>query len=206
MNTATSIPAGDRSIEPPGSDSDPWRSDGGRAAVVRRGVLVLIAVLTAFFLLFLAAYVMRMQHGDWRPLPEPPLLWFNTALLFAASVTLQLAVSAWRRERRRRALVTLHLAGALALAFLLGQLWVWRQLSGTGYFSAANPATAFFYLLTGLHAVHLLGGLVVWGRVSLRMVCGAPAAAVGRVVELCALYWHFLLLVWLLLFGVFLMT
>ncbi len=194
------------SIEPPGSGTDPWRSDGGRDAVVRRGVLILIAVLSAFFLLFLSAYAMRMRHGDWQPLPEPSLLWINTLVLAVASALLQSAVSAWRRQARRRALLFLHLAGALGVVFLVGQLWVWRQLSGTGYFAAENPATAFFYLLTGVHAVHLFAGLVVWGRVSLNMFCGAAANVVQQGLVLCALYWHFLLLVWLLLFGVFLLT
>lgn len=193
------------SIEPPGSATDPWRNDGSRDAVVRRGVLILIAVLSAFFLLFLSAYAMRMRHGDWQPLPEPPLLWLNTLLLAAASALLQSAVSVCRRARHR-ALLFVHLAGSLGAAFLIGQLWVWRQLSGTGYFAPENPATAFFYLLTGVHALHLLAGLVVWGRVSLHMFCGATANDVQRQLTLCALYWHFLLLVWLLLFGVFLLT
>lgn len=193
------------SIEPPGSGTDPWRNDSSRDAVVRRGVLILIAVLSTFFLLFLSAYVMRMGHGDWLPLPEPPLLWFNTLLLAAASALLQSAALVCQRARHR-ALLLVHLAGSLGMAFLVGQLWVWRQLSGTGYFAPENPATAFFYLLTGVHAVHLLAGLVVWGGVSLSMFCGAAANDVQRRLALCALYWHFLLLVWLLLFGVFLLT
>lgn len=205
MNTAAQV--GHRgSIEPPGSDRDPFRSDGGRDAAIRRGTVVLIAVLAALFLLFGAAYYMRMQHGDWRPLPEPGLLWLNTVLLAGASLLLQWAVSAWRGRRWHPAMLLVHGAALCGLAFLLGQLWVWRLISGTGYFSPDNPATAFFYLLTGVHALHLLGGLLVWGRVSYGLFCGVGEALLQRRLELCTLYWHFLLLVWLLMLGLFLLT
>ena len=62
-------------------------------------------------------------------------------------------------------------AGLFAFAFLAGQLMVWRQLAAAGYFLTANPANAFFYLITALHGLHLLGGLVAWGRATPR--CGA---------------------------------
>lgn len=205
MNTAASIRLRG-SLEPPGSDRDPFRGGGGRDAAIRRGTLVLIAVLTALFLLFVIAYVMRMQHGDWQRLPEPRLLWLNTALLVAASALLQAAVVAWRRQQRQRSAVLLHIAALCGLAFLLGQLWVWRLLYGTGYFAADNPATAFFYLLTGVHALHLLGGLLVWARVGYGLAGGLGDQLLGRRLELCTLYWHFLLWAWLLLFGVFLLT
>jgi cytochrome c oxidase subunit 3 len=205
MNTAIHV-RGRGSIEPPGSDQDPFRSEGGRDGAIRRGTLVLIAVLAALFLLFGAAYYMRMQHGDWQPLPEPRLLWLNTLLLGIASLLLQGAVPAWRALRWRRTALLVHGAGLCGLAFLLGQLWVWRLISGTGYFSPDNPATAFFYLLTAVHALHLLAGLLVMGRVSYGLVCGAGQAVLQRRVELCTLYWHFLLLVWLLMLALFLMT
>lgn len=71
---------------------------------------------------------------------------------------------------------------------------------------AGNPALAFFYLITALHGFHLLGSLGIWGRTTSRVLAGAEIAAVKRPVELSALYWHFLLLVWLLMFGLLLVT
>ncbi|MCH8835570.1 MAG: cytochrome c oxidase subunit 3, partial [Proteobacteria bacterium] len=93
-----------------------------------------------------------------------------------------------------------------AFAFLVGQLVVWQQLAALGYFAATNPAAAFFYLITALHALHLLGGMVVWGRTTAKVWRGVEVEQVRMSVELCAVYWHFLLVVWLVLFGLLLFT
>ncbi len=100
----------------------------------------------------------------------------------------------------------LLVGGALAFAFLVSQFLVWRQLGSLGYFVDTNPSNSFFYLITGLHGLHLLGGLVAWFRASLRLWRGADVAKIRITVDLCAVYWHFLLLVWLVMFGLLLVT
>jgi cytochrome c oxidase subunit 3 len=173
------------------------------------GLLILLAVITSLFGLFTAAYWMRMEHahGDWIPLAVPRLLWLNTALLILSSAGMQWANGAARRSQVERVRVALITAGAFAWAFLAGQLLAWRQLSAAGYFMASNPAVAFFYLLTAVHGLHLLGGLFVWGKTVNRMARpGAELIDVRSSVELCTVYWHFLLLVWLVLFAVLLST
>ncbi len=97
-------------------------------------------------------------------------------------------------------------AGVLAFGFLVGQLLAWQHLIASGYFAAANPANAFFYLLTALHALHLSGGLVAWARTSAKLRRGFEAAEVRLSVELCTIYWHFLLMIWLVVFGLLLFT
>ena len=97
--------------------------------------------------------------------------------------------------------VGLCAGGVAAVAFLVGQLLAWQQLSAAGYFVAANPANCFFYLITGVHGLHLLGGLVALGRTTAKVWRGVEMDQVRLSVELCAIYWHFLLLVWLVLFG-----
>ena len=87
-----------------------------------------------------------------------------------------------------------------------GQLLAWQQLSANGYVIDGNPATSFFYLLTALHGLHLLGGMWVWGRTTVRLFSGADAKSVRLSVELCTVYWHYLLLVWIGLFGLLLST
>ncbi len=191
------------SLEPGGSDRDFWRGSQGdrRAAVLNSGQWILLAVLTVFFLLFASAYLMRMRHGDWLVLPEPALLWGNTLLLVISSTLLQFSANGWS-SRRRQAWWLFHTAGLLALLFLAGQLWVWRQIAASGYFAPDNPATAFFFLLTGLHALHLLVGLALWLRVSYRAAAGHSITGIAHL----ARYWHFLLLVWLFLLGLFVLT
>ena len=75
-----------------------------------------------------------------------------------------------------------------------------------GYYASSNPANAFFYLITLLHGVHLLGGLVAWARTSDKVRRGIAVEKVRLSVELCAVYWHFLLLVWLVMFAMLLFT
>ena len=168
---------------------------------------VFLAVVTSLFALFISAYAMRMHLGDWQPLPEPMLLWWNTALLVVTSLVMQRTVAAARREDAGGGLRTgLIAGGALTLAFLIGQVIAWRQLSDAGYFLTSNPANGFFYLLTAVHGLHVLGGLVAWGRTASRVWHGADVAGVRLSVELCAIYWHFLLAVWLVVFALLLST
>ena len=147
-----------------------------------------------------------MAYADWQALPVPALLWLNTAILILSSIALQWARVAAGRERVDGVRRGLLAGGALAIAFLVGQILVWRQLGSLGYFVDSNPSNSFFYLITGLHGVHLLGGLIAWFRASVRLWRGAEVAKIRMSVELCAVYWHFLLVVWLVMFGLLLVT
>ena len=197
----------------------PWETRGappedpGHAGTVtvppaKVGLWILLAVITSLFSLFISAYYMRMghAHGDWSPVALPRVLWLNTAMLILSSGGMQAALAAVRREQIDRVWIGLIAGGLFALVFLVGQLWAWRQLNETGYF-LSSPAAAFFYLVTAVHGVHLLGGLFVWSRTLVRAVpAGIAAIAVRSSVELCTVYWHYLLLVWLVLFAVLLST
>jgi cytochrome c oxidase subunit 3 len=173
---------------------------------VKVGLGVFLAVATSLFALLISAYYMRMAGADWTTLAVPRGLWLNTGALVLSSVAMQWARSAARRGRRDGVRIGLISGGVFTFAFLAGQLWVWQQLSASGYFAASNPANAFFYLLTALHGLHLLGGLWVWGKTTAKVARGAEAGAVRLSVELCTVYWHYLLLVWLVLFALLLST
>ncbi len=167
---------------------------------------IFLAVVSVLFSLFISAYFMRMELADGRPLADPGLLWINTALLIVSSVALQWARVSADRGQFSGLKFGLLIAGAATLAFLAGQYVAWQQLIALGYFASSNPANAFYYLLTGLHGLHLLGGLVVWGMTTNKLMGGSQVDEVRVTVELCAIYWHFLLLVWLILFGLLLST
>ena len=172
------------------------------APAAKIGLRFFLAVVTVLFFLLTVAYAERMRFEAWRPGPQPVLLWLNTVLLILGSVGLQWArMAASRRQIDgvRRGLIA---GGFFTVAFLAGQIAAWRQLGGIPFFDMASPAIAFFYLITAMHGLHILGGLVAWGRATAR---AWPATEVARdlyaSVDLCAVYWHFLLLVWLVLFG-----
>jgi len=167
----------------------------------RTALWVFLAVVGVVFMLLLIAYSGRMAYEDWRPAPQLDLLWANTFVLILSSVALQWAQYSVRRGRTDAMRVGLLAAGAFTVVFLFGQLLAWRQLGTLVYFDVTNPAVAFFYLITGVHGMHLLGGLVAWGRTVARVWGDFNVAKVRQSVELCTLYWHFLLGVWLVLFG-----
>jgi len=184
------------------------------AAPARVGLWVFLGVVTSLFALFMSAYYMRMGHGhgeglthDWHPLIEPPILWVNSVLLIAASVAMQRArwcVSQQHVERARDALIV---GGLLTAMFLCGQVYAWSTVLRSGEFNATNPAVAFFYVITAVHGLHLVGGLVVWARTLRRMIGKRPEPIDVRLsIELCTTYWHFLLIVWLVLFVLLLLT
>jgi cytochrome c oxidase subunit 3 len=171
------------------------------------GLLTLLAVVSSFFALILSAYSLRMELGDWVPLSEPQLLWTNTVMLILASIVFQWTRNAAVNQQFARLTPGLLLTGLLTSGFVIGQFVAWQQLQAGGQFITSNPANAFFYFLTGAHAVHIIGGMYVWLRATTKVLLGrADNPAIGRSIELCTIYWHFLLLVWLVLFGLLLST
>ena len=172
----------------------------------RVGLWVFLCVVTSFFSLFAIMYSERSGYADWRPLPDPQLLWINTIFLVLGSVALQRARRAAARDNLSGVKINLTAGGVFTIVFILGQLLAWDQLTSSGYFLATNPADTFFYLLTGLHGLHLLGGLWVlakttnrvWRKLDARDV--TQIAGVRLSIQLCSVYWHFLLILWLVLF------
>jgi len=181
-----------------------------RPAAAHLGLWIFLAVITSLFGLFISAYYMRMGHGevmaaDWQPFPEPLILWINTALLILGSVAMQWARASIARGSAEHTRMALLIGGLLTFAFLVGQFLAWRLLVITGYFVPRNPAVAFFYVLTAVHGLHLLGGLYVWGRTFMRLRRrDLELLDVRQSVELCTVYWHYLLVVWLVLFALLL--
>ncbi|MBB4214047.1 cytochrome c oxidase subunit 3 [Rhizobium sp. BK212] len=171
---------------------------------VKIGLFVFLGVVGALFSLAVSAYFMRAASADWWGMPVPRLLWVNTAALALSSAALQWAkreVRHGRMESLRPALVTALL---LAVFFLAGQIQVWRELVAAGYVLDDNPANSFFYMLTGLHGLHILGGLAVLAHTTVKAFAADIAPErLSLSVDLSAIYSHFMLAVWLLLFALF---
>lgn len=194
----------------------PWEHIGeiagapdGVVAVSRArntGLKIFLAVISSMFFLFILAYKLRMELGDWNPLADPRILWVNTLVLVAGSIAMQMARSAAGNGQAARLKKSLLTGGGLTVLFLLGQMVAWWQLQAEGLYAVAGASYAFFYLLTGLHAAHLAGGLWVWARTSRKLLTGAEPEAVRMSVQMASLYWHYLLLVWLVMFGLLLST
>lgn len=194
-----------------------WAAADGAGGDLRRtavtGLKLYFAAATVMFGLILAGYLMSGSHGgehnmpqDWRPLPKNWLLWYNSGILVLNSLAWHWALTAARQGNARVLQRALAMAGALGFVFLLGQLAVWRLLEDGGYFMTRNMAVAFFYVLVVLHGLHLIGGLIVWSRAFARLLGSAPPEKLLLTVDLCARYWHFLLVVWLAMFGLLMLS
>ena len=176
--------------------------------VGKLGLRYIMVVSSIMFCLFIVTYSDRMVYPDWQRMPEPALLWINTFILFISSfvfVRIQLASKKNQFKKIKRELLVI---GFLAFVFLIGQLLVWQDMVNAGYYVSGSPANAYFYLFTALHGLHLLGGLIYW-IITLRKVWNTNDIVIRKVkhtIELCAIYWHFLLAVWVVLFGLMLFS
>ena len=166
----------------------------------RIGMLVSLASIAMLFTSLSSAYIVRSGVTyDWYPMAVPRVLFGSTALLLLCSVAIEIA-----RRKLKQGLAAsyskyLLLTGFLGLGFLVSQLIAWRQLAAQGIYISTHPHSSFFYVLTGVHGVHIAGGLLglsfLWLR-SKRLIDGKRQAAADAV----AIYWHFMGALWIYLF------
>ena len=171
------------------------------------GVRTIMVVSTVIFSLFIVSYSDRMLVHDWRSLSEPWLLWINTIILIFTSFVFHKAKVLSDKNELEKAKNYLLLVGFLTFVFITGQLLVWQHYINLGHYVSTNPANAFFYLFTALHGLHLLGGLFFWSRATTKLFTkNYNVLKTRQAIELCAIYWHFLLIVWMILFGLMIAT
>ena len=178
------------------------RAEGTFSAPPEKVALVFFLVAASIvFSLFGVSYVIRMELPDWIPVSEPSQLWFNTALLVISSFLFQRAKTLISNGKKS-VTSTFASGGVFAILFIAARMVTWQNLQAQGLFMTSNPANSFYYLLTGLHALHILGGLWVWSKSLLRLLSGAAQEELRLSIELCTVYWHFLLIVWIAVFAV----
>lgn len=155
------------------------------------GIFMLFAALTS------ALVVRKGISDDWIALTFPTILWPNTLILLASSFTMEKArwsLSSTTQFRRWWGATVI-----LGIGFLLGQILAWQQLANQGVYLSTNPSSSFFYVLTGSHGVHLLGGVVALLYLSWKM-WRHPAAPPQTMVYVAGLYWHFMDGLWVYVF------
>lgn len=211
-----------------GDDARANRASNEFAVRLRRARLGMFVAITAVLMIFVSyssAYVVRqglptldprtgsLVH-DWLPLQLPNFLLMNTLVLLISTLTMELA----RRQSIREAFTApaaspsepsslvaeglpwLAITGILGLSFLAGQWLVWRDLAARGFYLATSPSSSFFYLLTGTHGLHLLGGIVALLVASVASLFFRQSAATrGVVIDVTAWYWHFMTVLWVYL-------
>jgi cytochrome c oxidase subunit 3 len=187
---------------------------------VRLGVGVALTGIVMIFVSYSSAYVVRQglptldpRTGtlvrDWLPLQLPNFLLVNTLVLLLSTLTMELA----RRQAVRTGVAAgtasdpvgrtetdrmpwLALTAILGLSFLAGQWLVWRELAARGFYVATSPSSSFFYLLTGMHGIHLLGGVIALLAAGAASLLRKSAASTAVVVDATTWYWHFMTVLW----------
>lgn len=214
---------GDGSLPPDwGNDGGNFDSSffDTRLRRARLGLIVALTGIVMIFISFTSAYVVRqglptldprtnvLLH-DWFPVPLPRLLLLNTVVLLFSSVTMELA----RRQAARRACAQfssisgitedtkdemswLTLTAVLGLSFLIGQWMAWRELAANGFYVSSSPSSSFIYLLTGMHGVHLFGGVVALLTAGAASLLQRRADSQAIAVDVTGWYWHFMALLW----------
>jgi cytochrome c oxidase subunit 3 len=184
----------------------PLQDPQGAARVALRFILAIVGIL---FFLFIITFLARSQYPDfrslagspWQPFTDTSRLWFNTALLACASIAMQFGLVSARRGRLNTAVASVSTAVFFTVGFLFAQYLLWQYLQGLGFYLDTNPAESYFYVLTAVHGLHLIGGLVVLAYVVFRVWFDGDPTSLAGPLQLCATYWHFLLGVWLVLFA-----
>jgi cytochrome c oxidase subunit 3 len=163
----------------------------------RVGLIAICISITVFFFSLVLAYYWRSSHPPfWEPIRLPETLWISTALILASSVTFEAGRRFFRKGSWRVASRFFIATACLGAGFLSAQITAWRELVAQGAFLSQNPHSSFFYLFTGLHAAHLVGGLVVLFVVLL------GKSKRRELVDVSCYYWHFLGILWIFLFAV----
>jgi cytochrome c oxidase subunit 3 len=179
------------------------------AGPAQTGVWVGIGAITMSFAAYSSALIVRQgANPDWLHFTLPPILFFNTLVVLASSVTLYMArargatpdspISDAAKVAPNRNWI--YLTVGLGFVFLVGQVLAWRNLAGQGLTLSSGPSSAFFYLLTAMHGLHLLGGLAGLLYVVYRIRRSSAARAMTSY-KAASLYWHFMTVLWLYLFG-----
>jgi cytochrome c oxidase subunit III len=172
------------------------------------GIWVVLASIAMTFAALTSALIVRAGGAkDWQHLDLPPILYWNTVVLIASSVALEVArkkVAAFMRGRREgqsneiQPARWLYITLALGLLFVAGQYIAWLQLRAQGLFLATNPNSSFFYVLTALHAIHVTGGLGGLVRVIAKL---RNSTLRKSTLDATSRYWHFMDLLWVYLLA-----
>ncbi|HJS59917.1 MAG TPA: heme-copper oxidase subunit III [Vicinamibacteria bacterium] len=190
---------------PPPERAAPEEDDRGRGPTsfdpARFGLLAFLGSVSMLFVGFTSSLMLRRLSADWQPLTAPGLLYFNTLALAASSACLEAARRRVRSSEMTGTRGLVYVTFALGLVFVGGQFLAWRSLAAQGIYLSTNPSSSFFYMLTGIHLLHLAGGLV-WLAVLATRVRRMAIVPGTDALGLFALYWHFLGLLWLYLLVV----
>lgn len=168
--------------------------------------LGIIWIATLFATLTLVLELRWARSADWVSISLPHVLYVNTAILLGSSLTIELARLSMRSDASKECARWIRVTLLLGLAFIAGQIVAWQELANRGLRLASNPGSFFFYVITGAHGLHLLGGIVWLAFVSFLVRRMAPRSRKRAALDTVAMYWQFMDGLWLFLLALLFIT
>jgi cytochrome c oxidase subunit 3 len=191
-----------------GSNGNGHRRFGGKRFskdTYRITVWILMAAIVMMFVALASSYIILSGDKAWRPVRMPRAFMLSTGLILVSSATMAAARRWMGKGQSTKYRNWLLLTLLLGIAFVFSQIQGWQQLFAAGAFMAGNPHSSFYYLFTGAHGVHLLGGLTALTYLGLRsgqILTGEAREKRAAAIDAVALYWHFMDGLWV---GIFLL-
>lgn len=171
----------------------------------RIGMFFLLLVVLMTFGGLMSAYIVVATNGvlEWRPFDLPAQIWISTFLILASSLTYQIAQSALNKNNQTKAKNFFLATSVFGGVFIASQLVLWLQLVQDGVYMESNPYAGFFYILTAVHAVHVIGGIIALGYIVLRnwqsSANGEELKKRQQISGSIGWYWHFMDALWIVL-------
>jgi len=196
-------------LPPPPTNYDGGSGDSGSSFPLSRAYVatwILLAAVTMLFAGLSSAYIVLHGLPQWQNITMPRIVWGNTLVLFASSISIEFARRAVHKNQIAMVRQWMAVSGILGLSFLAGQIVAWRQLVAAGVYLSTTIHSSFFYVLTGVHALHLMGGLVGLGVVLQKAFANKLTVENHESLKVCSLYWHFMDAVWIYCFLLLLLA
>lgn len=159
-----------------------------------------LASVMMLFMSITSAYIVRQAEGNWVYFDLPSLFYVTSVIIVVSSVTMQLAYFAVKRDNISTAKTMVLITTLFGVAFLVGQFFGWKQLVVNSIYLVGNPSGSFFYIITGLHGLHIISAVVFLLIILNAVFKGKVHAGNMTKMEMCTTYWHFLGGLWLYLF------
>jgi cytochrome c oxidase subunit III len=161
--------------------------------------LVIVSVIMMFAGLT-SGYIVRRAEGNWTLFEMPNMFWYTTVIILLSSVTIQLAYTTFKKGQTRTTGMLLFATLILGTAFLMGQWQAWKDLVAGGIYLSGNPSGSFLYIISGLHAAHIIAGLILIIYSYTGLYKNISEAKKNHRIELTLIFWHFVDILWIYLF------
>jgi cytochrome c oxidase subunit 3 len=178
-------------------------TNGTEPLIPTQKILLWIALagIIMFFAALMSGYIVRQAEGNWLVFEIPSMFYVSTVVILLSSLTMEISKSAIRKDENKKAYQYLTYTLALGFVFVVCQFMGWNQLVANNiHFSGGNPSESFFYAMSGLHLAHLSFGVISMLVTTYKAKKNRYSAKNYLGILLCAIYWHFLDFLWLILF------